>query len=254
MKRRTFIAGIAGAAAVTARAQQAAVPVIGYLSPQFADDEYKNFAVLFLQALKETGYVDGQNVAVEYRYAENQFDRLPALAADLVRRRVAVIVAVGAAAALAAKATTIPIAFISGADPVAIGLVASLNRPGANLTGAAILDHDLVPKQLQLLREVIPSAAVFGVLVDPAFPPTQLTIADFIRRHANWDCSSLLRMQEPTAISKWPSKLFPNSMLVRSWSATVTSTPRERNNSRRWWRAMRYPRSSHTVSSPWPAA
>jgi putative tryptophan/tyrosine transport system substrate-binding protein len=119
-------------------------------------------------------------VAVQYRYAENQLDRLPALAADLVRRRVAVIVARGTAEALAAKAatTTISIVFGTGGDPVAMGLVASLNRPGANVTGSATLVSDVAPKRLQLLREVIPNSTLFGVLVDPAFPPTQSTIAD----------------------------------------------------------------------------
>src|SRR5271163_1256378 len=115
MRRREFVAGLGSAAAwpVVARAQQPAVPVVGYLSPQSADNDYKNLTVPFLQGLKETGYVEGQNVAVEYRYAENQYDRLPTLAADLVRRRVAVIVSTGTPAALAAKAatTTIPIVF-----------------------------------------------------------------------------------------------------------------------------------------------
>jgi putative tryptophan/tyrosine transport system substrate-binding protein len=181
MRRRTFIAGLGSAAAwpVVARAQQPAMPVIGYLSAQPADDS-KNDTVTFLQGLKETGYVEGQNAAVEYRHAENQFDRLPALVADLVRRRVAVIVAIGAPAALAAKAatTTIPIVFATGFDPVALGLVASLNRPGANLTGSTNLAAELAPKQLQLLRELIPNAAVFGVLADPTFPGIQFNIAD----------------------------------------------------------------------------
>jgi putative ABC transport system substrate-binding protein len=181
-KRREFIAGLAGAAVWpgVARAQQTAIPVIGYLGAQSADDDYKNKTVPFLQGLKETGYVEGQNVAVEYRWAENQYDRLPALAADLVRRRVVVIVASTSPAAVAAKTatTTIPIVFVTGGDPVALGLVASLNRPGGNLTGSANLAGELAPKQLQLLRELIPSAAVFGVLADPAFPVTQSTIAD----------------------------------------------------------------------------
>jgi putative tryptophan/tyrosine transport system substrate-binding protein len=182
MRRREFIAGLGGAAAwpVVARAQQSVVPAIGLLSFQSAEIEYQNVIVPFLQGLKETGYVEGQNVAVEYRYAENQYDRLPALAADLVRRRVAVIVAPGTEATLAAKAATptIPIVFSTAVDPVAFGLVASLNRPGANLTGFANLSGELSAKQMQLLHELLPNAALFGVLVDRAFPATPSTIAD----------------------------------------------------------------------------
>jgi putative tryptophan/tyrosine transport system substrate-binding protein len=181
MKRREFIAGLGSAAAwpLVARAQQGAMPVIGFLIAQSAFDD-KISIVPFLQGLKETGYVEGQNVAIEYRYAENQLDRLPALAADLVRRRVAVIVAGGAPETLAAKAatTTIPIVFITGEDPVALGLVASLNRPGANVTGIAGLTAELAPKKLQLLHELIPDAALFGVLADPANPTTQSFITD----------------------------------------------------------------------------
>src|SRR6516165_3812118 len=143
IRRREFIAGLGSAAAwpVVARAQQPTLPVIGFLSAQSAEVDYKDVTVPFLQGLKETGFVDGQNMAVEYRYAENQYDRLPALAADLVRRRVAVIVGVPLDAALAAKAatTTIPIIFGAGGDPVAAALVASLNRPGANVTGISNL-------------------------------------------------------------------------------------------------------------------
>jgi putative tryptophan/tyrosine transport system substrate-binding protein len=182
MRRRDFIAGLGSAAAwpLAARAQQPALPVIGFLLPGSADDDYKNVTVPFLQGLKETGYVEGQNVAIEYRWAENQNDRLPALAADLVRRRVAVIMVIGPAGASAVKAatTTIPIVFVTGGDPVALGLVASLNRPGANLTGIANLTVELGPKQLQLLRELMPNAAVFGLLADPAFPATPSIIAD----------------------------------------------------------------------------
>jgi putative tryptophan/tyrosine transport system substrate-binding protein len=182
MKRRQFIAGL-GSATLTwlavAHAQQPALPVIGFLSSQSAADYTDNNVIVsFLQGMKESGYVE--NVAIEYRWADNQYDRLPALAADLVRRRVAVIVARSATAALAAKAatTTIPIVFFAGSDPVAVGLVASLNRPGANVTGTAILTAELAPKQLQMLRELIPKAAVFGVLADPAGPATQSLIAD----------------------------------------------------------------------------
>jgi putative ABC transport system substrate-binding protein len=130
--------------------------------------------------LAETGYVVGRNVTIEYRLAENQFDRLPELAVDLVRRRVAVIVASGTAAALAAKraTATIPIVFGTAGDPVALGLVASLNRPGANLTGTATLREELTPKLLQLLRELMPNTARFGVLSDPAYPTTESITVD----------------------------------------------------------------------------
>jgi putative ABC transport system substrate-binding protein len=174
VKRRTFIAGLGSAAAwpVVARAQQAAMPVIGFLSAASTDQIIKDFIVPFRQGLKESGFVEGQNVAVEYHGSENQpdrTDRLPALAADLVRRRVAVIVAQGATAVRAAKeaTTAIPIVFATGADPVASGLVASLNRPGANVTGVATLQAELGPKRLQLLHELIPDAAQLGVLAEP---------------------------------------------------------------------------------------
>jgi putative ABC transport system substrate-binding protein len=182
MKRRQFIVGLGSVAAwpVVARAQQPGMPVVGYLGAQSADDDYKNVTVPFLRGLKEAGYVEGQNVAVEYRWAENQYDRLPTVAADLVRSRVAVIVATSTEAALAAKTATatIPIVFATGADPVALGLVASLNRPGGNVTGSAILTGELAPKRLQLVHDLIPNAAVFGVLADPAFPATPSIITD----------------------------------------------------------------------------
>jgi putative tryptophan/tyrosine transport system substrate-binding protein len=181
MRRRTFIAGLGSAAAwpVAARAQQPTLPVIGYLGSQSAQLDKDN-TLQFLRGMKETGYVDEQNAAVEYRWAENQYDRLPALLADLIRRRVAVIVAAGTPAALAAKAATtiIPVVFVTAADPVALGLVASLNRPGANVTGSASLEAELAPKRLQLLRELKPKAAAFGVLADPAFPGIQSIITD----------------------------------------------------------------------------
>jgi putative ABC transport system substrate-binding protein len=182
MRRRTFIAGLGSVAAwpLTARAQQSAVPVIGYLSTSSGDDDYKIATVPFLQGLRETGYIENQNVAVEYRWAENQYHRLRVLVDDLIRRRVAVIVVSGTPAALVAKeaTTTIPIVFSTGTDPVALGLVASLNRPGANVTGSANLEAELVPKRLQLLHDLMPNAALFGVLADPRFPSTQSAVAD----------------------------------------------------------------------------
>jgi putative ABC transport system substrate-binding protein len=154
--------------------------VIGFLSDLSAGDDYKIITLPFLQGPKEAGFVNGQNVAVEHQFAESQADRLTALAADLVRRRVAVIVAAGAPATLAAKAatTTTPIVFITGGDPVALGLVASLNRPGANLTGIAGLTGELAPKRLQLLRDLVPNVVRFGILVDPGSPAHPSLIAD----------------------------------------------------------------------------
>jgi putative ABC transport system substrate-binding protein len=183
MRRREFIAGLGSAAVawpLAARAQQPAVPVVGYLGTQSADDDYKSITVPFLRGLKETGYVQGQNVAVEYRWAEGQPERLPALAADLVRRRVAVIAASGTASALAAKAatTTIPIVFINGSDPVKIGLVTNLPRPEANVTGFSSLDNALNAQRLGLLHELVPTATTIGFLIDPTNPNAEPDTAD----------------------------------------------------------------------------
>jgi putative ABC transport system substrate-binding protein len=177
MRRREFIAfvgGVAGVSSVSwpfaARAQQPAMPVIGFLdfrSPDAFVDRLRGFR----QGLKDTGYVEGENVAVEYRWAENRLDRLPELAADLARRRVAVITASGGfAVASSAKAasSTIPIVFIVSDDPVRLGLVASLARPGGNLTGVNFVTTELVAKRLELMRELVPAATRIAVLVNPA--------------------------------------------------------------------------------------
>ena len=172
MRRREFIAGLGAAAwPVVARAQQPLMPVIGVLMPQSANDAYKNVTVPFLQGLKETGYVEGQNVAIEYRWAEDDYDRLPALAEELVRRQVALIVTAGnTRLALTAKAATrtIPIVFLIGGNPVTSGLVNSLARPGGNITGATNLVGELTTKRLELLHKLVPGAASIAFLVNPA--------------------------------------------------------------------------------------
>src|SRR5262245_43527961 len=177
MRRREFIT-LAGSVAVwplAARAQQPALPVLGFVNVASA----KNFArplSAFLKGLGETGYVDGQNVVIEYRWAEGGNDRLPSLVADLIERKVKVIAATSTPAAIVAKAatTTIPIVFTTADDPVRLGLVTSLNRPGGNVTGATQATVEVAPKQLQLLHELIPTARVMALLVNPASP----TLAD----------------------------------------------------------------------------
>jgi putative ABC transport system substrate-binding protein len=146
------------------------MPVVGFLGTRASGDD-PQLLTAFRSGLKEVGYVEGQNVAMEYRFAENQYDRLPVLAADLVRRQVAVIVANGPAAKAAKEATpTIPIAFVAGFDPVEVGLVASMSRPGGNITGVSILDVELGPKRLQLLHELAPTATIIAALVNPTDP------------------------------------------------------------------------------------
>jgi putative ABC transport system substrate-binding protein len=181
MRRRDFITLLGGAATspLTARAQQVGLPVIGFISSGSVDDQEDN-AVAFRQGLSQVGYFDGRNVMIESRFAEHRSERLPALIADLIHRQVKVIFAAGTEEAVATKAATatVPIVFFGSSDPVAIGLVASLNRPGGNVTGVTAIGHSLGPKRLELIRELLPNAAKIGVLVSRADPSTDSEVAD----------------------------------------------------------------------------
>ena len=226
MKRREFITLIGGAVAtwpLAARAQQPAMPVIGWLDPTTADAGADRLRV-FRQGLKDTGYVEGENVTIVFRWAENQFDRLPVLAAELVRRRVAVIATSGGpAVAFSAKAatTTIPIVFTVGEDPVRLGLVASLARPDGNLTGINFLVGELTTKRLELLRELVPAATRVALLVNP----TQATNTESTLRDVASDARAMGLQIQVLSASTSPEINAAFATFVRERPSSSTSIP-----------------------------
>ena len=192
MRRREFIRLLGGGAAsawpLVAQAQQPAMSVIGFLNSR-SRSSLPHLLPAFRQGLRETGFVEGENLNIEFRWADGQYDKLPALAADLVQRQVAVIAVASTVATTAAKQATqkIPIVFFQGGDPIKLGFVASLHRPGANITGASFLTDELVQKRFEVLHELLPKAAVIGLLVNPSFSTTEEAAKNARRRSSLWD-------------------------------------------------------------------
>jgi ABC-type uncharacterized transport system substrate-binding protein len=221
MKRREFIKLFGGAAAawpLAARAQQAAMPVVGFLNGA-SREGYAPLVAAFRQGLKEAGYFEGQNVTIEYRWAEGQYNRLPSLAADLVQHKVTVIAAGSTPAALAAKAATsaIPIVFTTGGDPIKLGLVASLNRPGGNVTGSTQLSVELGPKRLELARELFPGAATLALLVNPGNPLTA-TVSKDLQAVADTLGVADFEAAFATAACNYPDRLHQQCRPGSGWS------------------------------------
>jgi putative tryptophan/tyrosine transport system substrate-binding protein len=256
MRRREFVTLLGGAAAwpLAVRAQQAAMPVVGFLDPR-SPDAFSDGQRAFRQGLKDTGYVERENVAIEYSWAENQIDRLPERAAELVRRQVAVMATAGAATALAAKAatTTIPIVFIVGGDPVRLGLVASLARPGGNLTGINFFNDELTAKRLGLLRELVPGAARVALLVNPTNPNAESFVRD-AQAAARAIGLQIQVLNAPSARSMRPSQPLCASGPTRFSSAPTPSFSAGVSNWPTWRRATRSPRYIRCVTTlPTPA-
>jgi putative ABC transport system substrate-binding protein len=267
MRRREFITVLGGAAAspvlwaLAARAQQPAVPVVGFLHVGSADP-FAHLVAGFRQGLKETGFVEGQNVAVEFRWADGRYDRLPALAADLARRQVAVILTGGGEPsifAVRATSATIPIVFNIGSDPVRLGIVASLGRPGGSATGVNILSVELAAKRLGLLNDLMPKDSMsknsmpkdsaFAFLVNPNFPPTATNVEQVEAAGRSIGRQFLLlKASSENEIDA----AFTTIAQVRA-GAPIRSSSADALRSWRQWRALAFRRCTSSASSPWPA-
>jgi ABC-type uncharacterized transport system substrate-binding protein len=254
VKRREFMALLGGAAAawpLAARAQQQPMPVVGFLGVRSPDDTATLAA--FRRGLNEGGFVEGQNVMIEYRWAIGQYDRLPAQAAELVQKPVAVLVSAGGEpAALAAKAatSTIPIVFTIGDDPVKLGLVASYNRPGGNLTGINIFTTTLEAKRLGLLHELVPQAAAIGVLLNANFPAAERQSRDV------QEAARAIGLQIHVLranIDREIEAAFETVALQRSRWLPLRSSPRVATRLWPWRRATRCPRCTQLANTPWTA-
>jgi putative tryptophan/tyrosine transport system substrate-binding protein len=257
MRRRDFLALFAGVLGpTTVQAQQKAMPVIGYLESG-SPDESAPLVAAFHQGLSETGYVEGQNLAIEYRWAEHPYDRLPALAADLVSRKVDLIVAAGGfLSALAAKSatSTIPIVFTGVSDPVGAGLVTSLARPGGNITGFSPFQLEMMPKRLELLTALVPQARTIALLVNPNDPNAErvLQVVPDAARTKGVQLSILNASTEEEIDAAFPT------LVQRHAGALIVPADPFFNGRREqlwaWHRAMPFQRSMRGVSSPLPAA
>jgi putative ABC transport system substrate-binding protein len=257
MRRRQFIKVLAGSAAawpLVARAQQSAMPVIGFLrSTSAAGSEH--LVAAFEQGLKEAGFVAGQNVAIDYRWGNDQSDRLSGLAADLIHRQPAVIIGnMLATRASMAATTTIPLVFVGGSDPVRTGLVASVNHPGGNITGVVFTSADLVAKRLGLLHDLVPKSVAIAALFHPASPGAEFQMEEVEKAGQTIGRQVLIVKLPTSANSRPPLRRWSNKVRAGCSSAAVHTSSPDVDSSLRWRLATRCLRSVPIAASPRPAS